>query len=66
MLRHGGEFNGQRILAHEVIGDTVRGGDREKFKASGMAFRPSDIDRNQWGCCKTRTALARPWPFTAR
>lgn len=48
MLRRGGEFNGQRILAKEVIADTVKGGDREKFKASGMAFRAGYSYRNQW------------------
>lgn len=48
MLRRGGEFNGQRILAKEVVDDTAKGGDREKFKASGMAFRPGYSYRNQW------------------
>lgn len=48
MLRSGGEWNGQRVLAKAVIDDTVKGGDREKFKASGMAFRPGYSYRNQW------------------
>ena len=48
MLRRGGEFNGQRVLAKAAIDDTVKGGDREKFKASGMAFRPGYSYRNQW------------------
>lgn len=48
MLRRGGEFNGQRVLAKAVIDDTVKGGDREKFKASGMAFRTGYSYRNQW------------------
>jgi CubicO group peptidase (beta-lactamase class C family) len=38
MLRRGGEFNGQRIFAKAVLDDTfVKGGNPEKFKASGMA-----------------------------
>lgn len=48
MLRRGGEFNGQRIFDKAVIDDLKRGGDREKFKASGMAFRPSYSYHNQW------------------
>jgi CubicO group peptidase (beta-lactamase class C family) len=48
MLRRGGEFNGQRVFAKAVVDETARGGDREKFKASGMAFRPGYSYRNQW------------------
>ncbi|MEO0028722.1 MAG: hypothetical protein RJB45_763 [Pseudomonadota bacterium] len=49
MLRRGGEFNGQRIFAKAVLDDTfVKGGDPEKFKASGMVFRPGYSYRNQW------------------
>jgi CubicO group peptidase (beta-lactamase class C family) len=49
MLRRGGEFNGQRIFDKAVLDDTfVKGGDREKFKASGMAFRAGYSYRNQW------------------
>jgi CubicO group peptidase (beta-lactamase class C family) len=48
MLRRGGEFNGQRILDAAVIDDLRRGGDREKFKAGGMAFRPGYSYHNQW------------------
>lgn len=49
MLRRGGEFNGQRIFDKSVLDDTfVKGGDREKFKAGGMAFRPGYSYRNQW------------------
>lgn len=48
MLRKGGEFNGQRIIDKAVIYDLVKGGDREKFKASGMAFRPGYSYHNQW------------------
>jgi CubicO group peptidase (beta-lactamase class C family) len=49
MLRRGGEFNGQRIFAKAVLDDTfVKGGDPEKFKASGMTFRPGYSYRNQW------------------
>lgn len=48
MLRRGGEFNGQRVLAKEVVEDIARGGDREKFKAGNMPFRPGYSYRNQW------------------
>lgn len=49
MLRCGGELKGQRIFAKEVLDDTfVKGGDPEKFKASGMAFRAGYSYRNQW------------------
>jgi CubicO group peptidase (beta-lactamase class C family) len=48
MLRRGGEFNGQRVIDKAVIDDIAKGGDREKFKASGMAFRPGYSYRNQW------------------
>ncbi len=48
MLRLGGEFNGQRVLDKAVIDDLAKGGDREKFKAGGMAFRPGYSYHNQW------------------
>ncbi len=48
MLRCGGELNGQRIFDKATIADLQRGGDREKFKASGMAFRPGYSYHNQW------------------
>jgi CubicO group peptidase (beta-lactamase class C family) len=48
MLRRGGEFNGQRVIDKEVIDDIAKGGDREKFKASGMTFRPGYSYHNQW------------------
>jgi CubicO group peptidase (beta-lactamase class C family) len=49
MLRRGGEFNGQRIFAKAVLDGTfVKGGDREKFKAGGMAFRAGYSYHNQW------------------
>ncbi len=48
MLRRGGEFNGQRVFDRAVIDDLKRGGDREKFKASGMAFRAGYSYHNQW------------------
>lgn len=48
MLRRGGEFNGQRVFDKAVIADTVKGGDREKFKASGMVFRAGYSYHNQW------------------
>lgn len=48
MLRRGGEWNGQRIFDSAVIDDLRYGGDREKFKASGMGFRAGYSYRNQW------------------
>ena len=48
MIRLGGAFNGQRIFAQAVIDDLRRGGDREKFKASGMDFRAGYSYHNQW------------------
>jgi CubicO group peptidase (beta-lactamase class C family) len=48
MLRRGGEFNGKRIFDPAVIADLRKGGDQEKFKASGMAFRPGYSYHNQW------------------
>jgi CubicO group peptidase (beta-lactamase class C family) len=48
MLRRGGELNGQRIFDPAVIDDLRKGGDREKFKASVMAFRPGYSYHNQW------------------
>jgi len=49
MLRRGGEFNGQRILAREVVEDTARGGDRELFaRWPGHVARSGYSYRNQW------------------
>jgi hypothetical protein len=48
MLRRGCELNGHRIFDKEVLDDLRKGGDREKFKASGMAFRPGYSYRSQW------------------
>lgn len=48
MLRQGGSFNGQKIFDKAVIDDLRKGGDREKFKAGGMPFRPGYSYRNQW------------------
>ncbi|HSW06804.1 serine hydrolase domain-containing protein, partial [Aquabacterium sp.] len=48
MLRRGGALNGQRVFDQAVVDDLRRGGDREKFKASGMAFRPGYSYHNQW------------------
>jgi CubicO group peptidase (beta-lactamase class C family) len=48
MLRQGGSYNGQKIFDKEVIDDLRKGGDREKFKAAGMAFRPGYSYHNQW------------------
>lgn len=49
MLRLGGTYNGQKVFDRAVIEDTVRGGDREKFKFQGLqAARPGYSYRNQW------------------
>ncbi len=48
MVRRGGELNGQRIFAKEAIDEVRKGADREKFKASGMTFRPGYSYHNQW------------------
>lgn len=48
MLRLGGSYNGQKIFDKAVIDDTAKGGDREKFKMGGMAFRAGYSYRNQW------------------
>lgn len=48
MLRAGGTFNGQKIFDRAIIEDLKKGGDREKFKASGMTFRPGYSYHNQW------------------
>ena len=48
MLRLNGEYNGRRIFDMAVIDDLKKGGDREKFKASGMVFRPGYSYHNQW------------------
>jgi CubicO group peptidase (beta-lactamase class C family) len=48
MLRRGGELNGQRVFDKAVIDDLRIGGDREKFKASGLSFRPGYSYHNQW------------------
>lgn len=48
MPRLGGSYNGQKIFDKAVIDDTAKGGDREKFKMGGMAFRPGYSYRNQW------------------
>jgi CubicO group peptidase (beta-lactamase class C family) len=48
MLRRGGKLNGQRVFDKAVIDDLRIGGDREKFKASGMSFRPGYSYHNQW------------------
>jgi CubicO group peptidase (beta-lactamase class C family) len=48
MLRHGGELNGRRVFDKAVIDNLRKGGDREKFKASGMNFRAGYSYHNQW------------------
>ena len=46
MAPSGGKFNGQRVLSAAAIADMTRGGDRQKFKSSGMTLRPSYKYRN--------------------
>ena len=41
-------MNGQRVFDKAVIDDLRIGGDREKFKTSGMSFRPGYSYHNQW------------------
>ncbi|MGH6625287.1 MAG: serine hydrolase domain-containing protein [Burkholderiaceae bacterium] len=49
MVRRGGEFNGQRVIAKAVIDDLMKGGDREKFKASpNRAAWAGYSYHNQW------------------
>jgi CubicO group peptidase (beta-lactamase class C family) len=48
MMRRDGEWNGQRIFDKEVIDGIRKGGDREKFKTSGMKFRAGYSYHNQW------------------
>jgi len=48
MLRRGGELNGQRVFDEAIIDDLRKGGDREKFKASGMSYRSGYSYHNQW------------------
>jgi hypothetical protein len=36
------------VIAKAVIDDIAKGGDREKFKAGGMPFRPGYSYHNQW------------------
>jgi len=48
MLRRGGEYNGQRLIDKAVIDNLAQGGDQEKFKTSGMNFRPGYSYHNQW------------------
>jgi len=48
MLRNQGQFNGQQIVAPEVIATITAGADREAFKASGRDFMPGFSYRNQW------------------
>jgi len=46
-LRRGGKWNGHQVFDKAVIDDLRIGGDREKFKASGMSFRPGYSYHNQ-------------------
>jgi hypothetical protein len=47
-MRRGSEWYGQRVVDKEVIEEIRKGGDREKFKASGMTLRPGYSYHNQW------------------
>jgi CubicO group peptidase (beta-lactamase class C family) len=48
MVRLGGELNGQRFFAKEAVDEIRKGGDRKKFKSSGMDFRDGYSYHNQW------------------
>ena len=49
MIRRRGEFNGQSVIAQAVIDDLMKGGDREKFKASpNRAAWAGYSYHNQW------------------
>ncbi|WP_165393274.1 serine hydrolase domain-containing protein [Rivibacter subsaxonicus] len=48
MLAAGGRWNGRQIVPTALIEDIRRGGDREKFKASGYIERFGYSYRNQW------------------
>lgn len=48
MLRLDGRFNGQQIVAPEVLASIRQGGDREAFKAAGRSWQPGYSYRNQF------------------
>lgn len=48
MLRLDGCFNGQQIVAPEVLASIRQGGDREAFKAAGRNWQPGYSYRNQF------------------
>jgi CubicO group peptidase (beta-lactamase class C family) len=48
MIRQGGELNGKRVVPKAVIEEIRKGGDREKFKASGLAPRFGYSYHNHW------------------
>ncbi len=48
MLRLDGRFNGQQIVAPEVLAGIRQGGDREAFKAAGRSWQPGYSYRNQF------------------
>lgn len=48
MLRLDGAYNGQQIIAPEVLASIRAGGDREAFKAGGRTWQPGYSYRNQF------------------
>lgn len=48
MMRQGGQFNGRQVIAREVVDGIRRGGDPEKFKASGQTARHGYSYKGQW------------------
>jgi CubicO group peptidase (beta-lactamase class C family) len=48
MLRHGGVWNGQRVVPAAAIADIRRGGDPDRFAPAGYATLPGASYRNMW------------------
>lgn len=48
MIRTGGRFDGRQVIPPTVIAEIRKGGDPEKFKASGQAMRAGYSYHNQW------------------
>ena len=62
-----GEFNGRRVFAEAVIDETIKGGDREKFKAgtqrdgglTDVRIEGELRGLNWWRLCGGRRLAAR-------
>jgi hypothetical protein len=48
MMRQGGRYNGRQVVPVAVVDELRRGGDPEKFKASGQTARFGYSYRGQW------------------